>query len=183
MSAGLRRGLGTLGGLGRLPKAPGTWASLATALAFAAVFGVGDLWPGLISDVEAPPAVPNAPSPFPLSPRELVALLLALTFVLGWWIGQRAPDDYAAKDPGAFVLDEFVGQGVALLPLLPAAGAPLAPLSPLGLLIAFAAFRVADIAKPPPCRRLESLPGGLGIMADDLMAGAYAAALVWVVGA
>ena len=74
------------------------------------------------------------------------------------------------KDPGAFVLDEVAGQLIALLPLI---GAPL-PLRGAGL--AFALFRALDIGKPWPLRRLEELPGGVGIMADDLAAGALAAA-------
>jgi phosphatidylglycerophosphatase A len=81
-------------------------------------------------------------------------------------------EDWGEEDPGAFVLDEVVGQGLALLPLLTALPAPLPPLP---LAAGFLLFRVLDVIKPPPCRRLESLPGGLGIMADDLMAGAYAA--------
>jgi phosphatidylglycerophosphatase A len=71
------------------------------------------------------------------------------------------------------VLDEVAGQWLALLPLWP--GVPSAP----GLLGAFALFRLFDILKPWPCRALEALPGGVGIMADDLMAGAYAAGCLW----
>jgi phosphatidylglycerophosphatase A len=90
-------------------------------------------------------------------------------------IGDRAAGDWDGEDPGAFVLDEVVGQGIALFPLLALLPGPL-PLLPT--LAAFVLFRIFDVLKPPPCRRLEELPGGLGIMADDLMAGVYAAVCV-----
>ena len=102
---------------------------------------------------------------------------LALLFGLGCWVGNHAVTDFGRKDPGAFVLDEVVGQGLPLLPLLPG------PLDPLGLVAAFVLFRVFDIAKPPPCRRLERLPGGLGIMADDVAAGGFAVLGVLILGA
>ena len=87
------------------------------------------------------------------------------------------------------MLDEVVGQLLALLPLLAwGAGADAgrdaggsqpagagAGFAPLGLLLAFALFRLFDISKPPPVSTLERLPGGFGIMADDVAAGILAA--------
>ena len=72
---------------------------------------------------------------------------------------------FGEKDPGRVVVDEIAGQMVALLFVRPTA---------LVLLAAFLLFRVLDVLKPWPARRLEDLPGGSGIMADDLMAGLYA---------
>jgi phosphatidylglycerophosphatase A len=69
------------------------------------------------------------------------------------------------------VIDEFAGQWIALLPL----AAP----SPLGLLLAFALFRLFDIAKPGPIDAAQRLPGATGVMADDILAGLAAAAIVW----
>jgi phosphatidylglycerophosphatase A len=69
------------------------------------------------------------------------------------------------KDPGRVVVDEIAGQMVALLFL---------PMTVPILVIAFFVFRVLDVFKPWPARRLEDLPGGSGIMADDLMVGLYA---------
>ncbi len=63
------------------------------------------------------------------------------------------------------VIDEFAGQFLALLAL--------PPTWPV-LLAGFVLFRLFDIMKPPPARRLEALPGATGIMADDLLAGLYA---------
>lgn len=69
------------------------------------------------------------------------------------------------KDPGIVVIDEVVGQWVSLLFL---------PFTPATLFVGFVLFRIMDIVKPWPARDFEALPGGLGIMADDVMAGIYA---------
>jgi len=77
------------------------------------------------------------------------------------------------KDPGFVVVDEVIGQWIAL------AGAH--HYHWWTYVAAFALFRTFDIWKPPPVRQLEALPGGLGINADDVMAGIYAAAVMLVV--
>jgi phosphatidylglycerophosphatase A len=77
------------------------------------------------------------------------------------------------KDPGLVVVDEIVGMWVSLLWL---------PFNPTTALVGFLAFRAMDIVKPYPARQLEGLRGGLGIMADDVMAGIYANLLLRVVG-
>lgn len=85
--------------------------------------------------------------------------------VAGVWAAGRAEDVFKAKDPGRVVVDEIAGQMVALLFL---------PMTMQVLIVAFFVFRVLDVFKPWPARRLEDLPGGWGIMADDLMVGVYA---------
>ncbi len=104
--------------------------------------------------------------------RLAVAGVAAVLLALGIAVGNHAAHDWGREDPGSFVLDEVVGQMLALLPVLPG------PLSWPRALLAFVLFRIFDVLKPPPCRRLESLPGGLGIMADDVAAGAFAAAVM-----
>ena len=69
------------------------------------------------------------------------------------------------KDPGAAVVDEVVGMWLSLLFL---------PFTPWTAAAAFLLFRVLDVFKPWPARQLEALPGGWGIMTDDVMAGIYA---------
>ncbi|HZU26445.1 MAG TPA: phosphatidylglycerophosphatase A [Bryobacteraceae bacterium] len=76
----------------------------------------------------------------------------------------------AKKDPGLVVVDEVAGQWLTL------AAAPV--FSWQACLAAFLLFRLFDIWKPPPVRQLERLPEGAGIVADDLMAGAYGAILL-----
>jgi phosphatidylglycerophosphatase A len=107
----------------------------------------------------------------PLSPWALPAAI-ALACAAGWWAIPRASTDH---DPGWIVIDEFAGQWIALLPLSLASLGP----SPLGLLLAFALFRLFDIAKPGPIDAAQRLPGATGVMADDILAGLAAAAFVW----
>lgn len=85
--------------------------------------------------------------------------------VAGVWAAGRAEALFGEKDPGRVVVDEIAGQMVALLFVRPT--------GPV-LVAAFLLFRILDVVKPWPARRLEDLPGGSGIMADDLMAGLYA---------
>lgn len=89
----------------------------------------------------------------------------AAVTAIGVWAGGRAEKVLGKHDPGAVVVDEIAGQILTLAFL---------PLTPRVLVLGFALFRILDILKPFPARRLESLPGGSGIMADDLMAGIYA---------
>jgi phosphatidylglycerophosphatase A len=101
----------------------------------------------------------------------LVALLITL---IGIWAASRTEKLSGKKDPGKVVIDEVAGQYIALI-ALPFASVTLA--LPL-LVLAFVLFRFFDIVKPYPARKLESLHGGLGIMADDVVAGIYAAIVV-----
>jgi phosphatidylglycerophosphatase A len=101
-------------------------------------------------------------------PKLLWIQLLAVVIVAvaGSWSGTVAEQHFKRSDPGEVVVDEVAGMMVTLL-LNPQAG-------PLWMLTAFVLFRAADIVKPFPVNRLERLPGGIGIMADDLMAGVFA---------
>lgn len=101
-----------------------------------------------------------------------VFLALAATLVTLRWAGRAKRPD-GRGDPGWVVSDEVVGQALASAAVLPLAD-PWAPL------LAFVLFRVFDIFKPWPVGRLERLPGGLGVLLDDVAAGVLAAALVGV---
>jgi phosphatidylglycerophosphatase A len=93
-------------------------------------------------------------------------LAVAVVAVVGSWAGTVAEAHFGRRDPGEVVVDEVAGMMVTLL-LNPITG-------PWWTLVAFGLFRAADIVKPFPVRSLERLPGGIGIMADDLAAGVYA---------
>jgi len=96
-----------------------------------------------------------------------LALLLAVTLV-GIWAADVTARALNREDPGPVVIDEVAGQLVTLF----MTGAGL-----YATILAFFVFRILDIIKPWPARQLEDLPGGVGIMADDVMAGVYG----WVV--
>jgi phosphatidylglycerophosphatase A len=102
------------------------------------------------------------------SPWPLYVLLLACLFIAGAAASAIYSAELGRPDPGRIVVDEVCGQLVALA-FLPAGWPALA--------VSFFLFRLFDIIKPWPIRRLEKLPGGWGIMADDLGAGLAAAAL------
>ncbi|MBI5518500.1 MAG: phosphatidylglycerophosphatase A [Desulfovibrio sp.] len=141
--------IATLGPIGRMPKAPGTWGSLAATCAAPWLF-----------------------SPLPLAARLAV---LALVLLGGAWAAGRAERIMGSKDPGCVVVDELLGQWAAFAPFHLAADS--AATLPLDLLLLFALFRAFDIVKPWPIRAVErAVPGGLGVMLDDLVAGVFAAA-------
>lgn len=102
----------------------------------------------------------------------LAAILITLP---GIWAAGAAAAHVGKKDPGLVVIDEVAGQWLTL------AGAHF--LNWRTALAAFVLFRLFDIWKPPPVRELERLPGGTGIMADDLMAGVYGAVILGLAGA
>lgn len=99
----------------------------------------------------------------------VVAGLAAVATGMGIWAAGRVEAASGLKDPRIIVMDEVAGMLVAAL------GRPRG----WGWLLAlFFLFRVMDIWKPFPIRRLQDWPGGLGVVADDLLAGLYANALV-----
>ena len=97
-----------------------------------------------------------------------------IVFAVGVWASNRACRITGLKDPRLVVIDEVSGKLIALTPL-----ALLSWFSIPAVVIGFLLFRVFDIFKPYPIRKLELLPSGLGVMADDVLAGIYAAVLLW----
>jgi phosphatidylglycerophosphatase A len=143
-------------GIGRVPFAPGTFGAflglpLAVALTAAATAIAGRLGAG------------------PTIAWAIEAVLVIAVCVASIPICSRAAQCLGRKDPGAVVLDEVASLPLALLALAPQTRTPVA------LAVAFVVLRIVDISKPPPCRQLEALPAGLGIMADDWGAAAWTA--------
>lgn len=99
---------------------------------------------------------------------QIVAIVLATG--IGIWAATATSRQLGDGDPSEVVVDELAGMWIALL----------ATSTPLGWAVAFLAFRVFDIVKPFPANVAESLPEGWGIMTDDLVAGGYALAFVWM---
>jgi len=100
-----------------------------------------------------------------------LAVLLAIP---GIWAAGVVARESGREDPQIVVVDEVVGQWMTL------AGATV--LNWKSWLLAFVLFRLFDIWKPPPVRQLERLPGGIGIVADDAMAGVYGALVLFAAG-
>lgn len=133
-------------GAGRLPAGPGTWAAGITVVLW--YFAVRGAHAGGVS----------------LSIATLVAAIVVT--LVGIPAASVVERESGRKDPGFVVLDEVAGQLTALI---------LAPSDALHVLLAFVLFRFFDILKPPPVRQLDRrVPGGLGIMVDDVAAGVYA---------
>lgn len=150
-----------------MPVAPGTWGSMVGVGLYYAARRFNTL---LINvGAGAPPDATFEPFRTMIFLSGLIALTLA-----GVWAASRAETLLNRKDPGAVVVDEVAGQLITLLVVPFNAGWR-------AILAGFLLFRVFDIWKPYPIRQLESLPSGLGIMADDVLAGAYAAATLSIV--
>jgi phosphatidylglycerophosphatase A len=133
--------LATLGPVGRMRKAPGTWGSAAGLL-----WAVAFFWP--------------------LGPFGYVLLLVGSVY-FATAICDEAEKRLGLRDPGMIVLDEFVALPVCFMGL-PGLLSP--AWMPWFLIGGFLVFRFFDIVKPLGINRLQKLPGGLGVVADDLAA-------------
>ncbi|MBU0529307.1 phosphatidylglycerophosphatase A [bacterium] len=125
--------------IGYLPIAPGTWGSLAALV----------LWFLIIESTSTITFIVS----------------IVIIFILGVYTSNITESILKKKDPSVIVIDEWVGQWIALLFL---------PKSLLWGLVAFLFFRLFDIWKPYPIKNLDDMTGGWGIMLDDVLAGIYA---------
>jgi phosphatidylglycerophosphatase A len=102
------------------------------------------------------------------------AAVCAALVVIGTWAAGRAEIILGQKDSPSIVIDEITGFLVAMFLIPPGWGT---------LAAGFALFRFFDIAKPWPIRRLQEIPGGAGVMADDIVAGIYVNLLLQILAA
>ncbi len=137
--------------VGHLVPAPGTWGSLAALPAALVLYWLGGPW--------------------------LVAAAAGVVFVLGWWATAEETRGSLDQDPSEVVVDEVVGQWIALLPVF--FGALWADVAVLALypgwIAAFVLFRLFDIWKPGPIGWADQRGDALGVMLDDVVAGVFAA--------
>ena len=154
-------------GVGYFPIAPGTLGALVGVGLYLAIWG----W--LYQLLEANALRGHLNLLYVFTPQMAAMLLvISLVTVAGTWAATRAEKVMQRKDPSAVVIDEVAGQMIALL------SGPFWPPTWWSVLTAFILFRLFDIWKPYPIKKLENLPGGWGIMADDWLAGVYAAILL-----
>lgn len=147
------RMIATSFGVGYLPKAPGTWGALLAVVLWLPLY----LW------------CSDAATVF------YVTLAAAVIYcVAGTWASSVA-ERYWGKDPVIACVDETVGQLIAMLPLYCVPGEYW-----WEILISLALFRFFDIFKPLGIRSLEKLPGGYGMMADDVLAAIYSCVILLV---
>ncbi len=131
--------IGTVFYIGKLPLAPGTWASIFAVLC----------WYFLFQSVN----------------HFVLPAISIFLFLIGGIASDTIVKDTKEHDPSRIVIDEWVGQWVAL---------SMMPINIRTGVVAFIAFRIFDIIKPGPVRKMENISGGWGIMADDVMAGIMA---------
>jgi phosphatidylglycerophosphatase A len=142
-------------GVGFVPVAPGTFGAIEGLAIYLAIT-----------------ALSNFCRFAPRGQMALLSLATLLIFTVGVWASEQTCKMLALADPKQVIVDEISGQMIALTPLATA-------FSIKGAIAAFVLFRLFDIFKPYPIRKLEHLPSGLGVMADDALAGVFAAALIW----
>ena len=140
--------IGTVFYIGKLPLAPGTWASIFAVLC----------WYFLFQSVN----------------HFVLPAISIFLFLIGGIASDTIVKDSKEHDPSRIVIDEWVGQWVALFMM---------PINIRTGVVAFVAFRIFDIIKPGPVRKMEKIPGGWGIMADDVMAGIMAYFVVLIFNA
>jgi phosphatidylglycerophosphatase A len=142
-------------GAGFAPKAPGTFGALEGAGLFLLTLAL------------------------PLSSQQRFILLVGLNlliFFAGVWASKRTCEISKLEDPSQVVVDEISGQLIALTPLAFGWSTGL-------VILGFILFRLFDITKPYPIRKLEHLPNGFGVMLDDVLAGIFAAVIISLVSA
>jgi phosphatidylglycerophosphatase A len=169
-------------GSGHLRPAPGTWGSLAGLAVWCLLsFLLATPFTGWVAAHRTVPYLG-----YRIYGVEVLFLLapLALTW-LAVWAADRVVRETGAKDPGYIVIDEWAGMWITLWPVRWEVAQNLPRLWALGgwkwlpaLLVPFLVFRLLDIWKPWPVRQIQDLPGGAGVVADDVVAGLYGIPLV-----
>lgn len=142
--------LATSFGAGFLPMAPGTWGAIVGIILWLPLY----LWASASATV-------------------IITICGIIVYLIAGTWASNVAERYWGKDPVVACADETVGQWIALLPIT--------PICPWWeILVSLALFRFFDIVKPLGIRSMEKFPGGLGMMADDVLAGIYSAILIFI---
>ena len=153
------------------------------AFHIATVLGLGDKLPAPGTTAGSLPAIVGwwmAMLFLPSASARLAATLVGsvVVFGVGIWASQTESTRRGKVDPGPVVIDEVVGQWLTMAPSLLLLESQSSLSLGLAAIAGFFLFRLFDVWKPWPVRRFEALPGGIGIMADDVAAAVYAAAVL-----
>lgn len=149
------------------------WRSPSGILATFFGSGLAPVAPGTAGSIAAIAFAALVRSPKHWSPAYF-AVLTAVFLIPSLWACGRYARDQRDADPPLVVVDEAIGQWITL------AGATVYNWK--SVLAGFLLFRLFDIWKPYPTRHVERLPGGVGIMADDVLAGVFAGLVLWAGG-
>ncbi|MFZ0581570.1 MAG: phosphatidylglycerophosphatase A [Candidatus Acidiferrales bacterium] len=163
--------IATAAGLGYLPKAPGTLGSLAGI--FLSMVASWLASRTTVAQINLERDISFWTERYWI-PGGIVILAAVVVAAVGVWASDRVANYSQQKDPQFIVIDEVSGQQLTYLLAFAVGG------NWKYLLLGFILFRAFDIWKPFPARQAESLPGGWGIMADDWIAGIYAAIGLWL---
>lgn len=144
------------------------------------VLGLGDKLPAPGTTAGSLPAIVGwwlAMICLPTPSARLAATLIGagVVFVVGIWVSQAESARRGTDDPGPVVIDEVAGQWLTVAPMLLVLEHQTSMNLGLSAIAGFFLFRFFDVAKPWPVKNFEALPGGVGIMADDVAAACYAA--------
>lgn len=150
----------TTWGVGYLPLMPGTFGSMVAV-------GVYVGFEKLVTYAETANNVAATSASAIAWSHSVIAVLLAVFILVGIWASGRAVELLGNSDPSEAVVDELMGQFITFLFVPFGIGWPL-------ILAGFLLFRLFDIWKPYPIDDLQILPGGIGVCADDIVAGVYA---------
>jgi len=151
----------------------------------ATVLGLGDKLPAPGTTAGSLPAIIGwwmAMLVLPTPSARLTATLVGSIVVLlvGIWASGVEGRRRGAEDPGPVVIDEVAGQWLTMAPVLLLLDSQTSSSLGIAAVAGFFLFRLFDVAKPWPVKRFEDLPGGVGIMADDVAAAVYGAAVLSV---
>lgn len=138
-------------GAGFLPVAPGTWGALVAIVLWLPLY----IW-------------------LPGTPAYIITAIATVAFTIGGTWASSVSEKYWGKDPVVACVDETVGQLISLIPLC--GGREVAPW--WLIIVSLALFRLFDIFKPLGIRKMENLPGGIGMMADDILAAIYSVVIL-----
>ncbi len=153
-------------GLGLLRPAPGTWGSMPSVVLAGVLMAAG--------------AAPDGTIVNWLIYNGVLAAVMVVFSAACIRYGDAAEAKFGKKDPGQICADETAGQCLALM-FLPLHAVATPTNAVATLVLAFVVFRIMDIVKPWPAGRLQSVPGGWGVLLDDLAAGVLAALVVQLV--
>jgi phosphatidylglycerophosphatase A len=156
-------------GVGYLPLAPGTWGSMVGVAIYLGIGRLDNIW-----DHHWSPQHGLTGEPATAISHAFLMIAFVLFCLIGIWASGRSTELFGNTDPSQAVVDEVIGQLIVFLFVPFGIGWPM-------IFAGFLLFRLFDIWKPYPIDSLQVLPAGIGVCADDILAGVYAGVCLAVI--